>query len=74
MRAPPEGQRRRTARLVLLAASLVLVVLFIAENFIVVEVRFFVSKTETRLAWALLTAAALGVAAGFLLGRFRRRD
>jgi uncharacterized integral membrane protein len=69
----PKRQRRRAARLGALAVVLVLLVLFVAENFLTVEVRFFVSKTETRLAWALLTAAALGLAVGFLLGRFRRR-
>jgi uncharacterized integral membrane protein len=55
------------------AIVLLLLVVFIAENFITVEVRFLFTKTETRLAYALLIAAALGFVAGYLLPRLRRR-
>lgn len=61
-----------TARLAILAIIAGALVLFIAMNFVTVEVRFFVAKVETRLAWALLVAAALGFVAGLLLPRIWR--
>ncbi len=77
MEDPRRGdwQRRWTPRLVAWAAVLVLLVVFVAENFEVVEVRLIFWRIETRLAWALLIAGLLGVAVGWLLPRlpFRRR-
>ncbi|HVL24902.1 MAG TPA: hypothetical protein VM450_12515 [Thermomicrobiales bacterium] len=58
-----------TFRLVVLATVLVLLVLFIAENFVVVEVRIITRQVEIRLAWALLIAAGLGIVLGLLLPR-----
>ena len=61
-----------TPRLVAWALALALLVLFVAENFEVVEVRLIVWRTEARLAWALLIAGALGFVLGLLLPRLRR--
>ena len=69
----PFRRRGWTIRLVALATALALVVLVIAENFVVVEVRLVTRAIETRLAWALLVAAGLGLVAGLLLPRPWRR-
>jgi uncharacterized integral membrane protein len=71
-RQDPEPGRDWTARLVALAVALALLVIFVAENFNIVEVRLLVVKTETRLAWALIIAGGLGFVAGLLLPRLRR--
>ena len=69
----PRGRGRGwTLRLVELATALALVVLLIAENFVVVEVRLLLWRTEARLAWALLLAGALGFVLGLLFPRLRR--
>ena len=62
-----------TLRLVVLALALALVVVLIAANFVVVEVRLVAWAVETRLAWALLASAAVGLAAGLVLPRPWRR-
>ena len=67
---PSEGNWR--ARLIGLAVIVVLLVVFIVENWLTVEVRFLFAKTETRLAWALIVAALLGYAAGWLTPKLRR--
>jgi uncharacterized integral membrane protein len=69
-RPGPDGITTR--RLIGVAVVLLLLVVFIAENFSVVEVRLFISRVETRLAWALLLAGALGFAGGWLAARVRR--
>ena len=56
-------------RLVALATALALVVLFVAENFVVVEIRLVTRQVEVRLAWAMLSASGLGLVAGLLLPR-----
>lgn len=61
-----------TLRLPLFALLLALSVIFVAENFVVVEVRFFFWRTDARLAWALLIAGALGFGLGLLTARLRR--
>jgi uncharacterized integral membrane protein len=61
-----------TLRLPLAALLLALSVIFVAENFVVVEVRFFIWRTDARLAWALLIAGALGFGLGLLTPRLRR--
>ena len=63
--------RRWTPRVVAWAAVLALLVLFVAENFVVVEVRLVLWRAEVRLAWALLLAGALGFLLGWLLPRLR---
>ena len=69
-----DGGRRRipTLRLVLWAIALGLLVLFIAENFLTVEVRLIVARIETRLAWALIIAAVLGFLTGYFWPHGRR--
>jgi len=62
-----------TPRLVTLAVALLLLALFVAENFEVVEVRLLVTERRTRLAWALLIAAALGFVCGMTTEKLRRR-
>jgi hypothetical protein len=71
----PEGKSRRswTLRLVFLAVALALLVAFVAENFSEVEVRLFITKERTRLAWALLIASGLGFVLGYVAARSRRR-
>ncbi|WBL37414.1 hypothetical protein O0235_07515 [Tepidiforma flava] len=59
-------------RLIIFAVVLLALVVFIAENWLTVQVRFLFAKTETRLAWALIVAAVLGYAAGWLTPKLRR--
>lgn len=69
------GEKRSgtwTARLVLAAVVVGILVLFIAENFVRVEVRLILVRVETRLAWSLLLAGLLGLIAGVLIPRLRR--
>ena len=54
-----------------LAVTLVLVVLIAGANFVLVEVRLLGLAFDTRLAWALLMAAALGFLAGVIFTRLR---
>jgi len=62
-----------TFRLVVAAIILATLVVFIAENFVVVEVRLIVWRTDIRLAWALLLASLLGFSLGLLVALIRRR-
>lgn len=63
---------RRLAVLVVVAVVLALLVLFVADNFVLVEIRLIVTRVEMRLAWALLIAALGGSIIGFVSGRFLR--
>jgi len=69
---PPWQTWRWPAILALIAIFLTLLTAFVAANFVVVEMRFLVFKLETRLAWSILLAAALGFSIGLLTGRLRR--
>lgn len=60
-------------RLVLGALISLILVLFIADNFVTVEVRLIFWSTQTRLAWALLIAGGLGFLAGLLVPSLTRR-
>ncbi len=62
----------RAVRALLVAGVLVGVVLFVAANFVLVEVRLFGLSFEVRLAWAVVLPAALAFAAGMLYARARR--
>ena len=50
-----------------------LLVLFIADNFVMVEIRVFTVHRPVRLAWALLLAFGAGLALGALAMRLWRR-
>ena len=69
---PPETSRFSRAQIVVWAIALAFLILFIAQNFITVEIRFVVARVETRLVWALLLSALLGFVLGLLLPRLRR--
>lgn len=71
---PIDRGRKWTYRLLIVAITLALVVLFIAENFVVVELRLVTGQVEMRLAWAVLIAGGLGVVIGLLLSRLWRRS
>jgi len=66
---PVKRRRQWTLRLVTLATVLALLTVFVAENFVVVELRFVTHRAEVRLAWAVLVAAVIGILAGLLLPR-----
>lgn len=68
-RAEPQ---RSTARFVVWAVALALLVIFIAQNFVLVEVRLLFWRVDIRLAYALLGAGVLGFVLGWLLPRLRR--
>lgn len=62
-----------TAVLVVCAAVSMLLVVFVAQNFIVVEVRLLRWEIDVRLAWALVLAGAIGFGIGVLAGRVTSR-
>jgi uncharacterized integral membrane protein len=63
---------RRLLGLVAAALLLALLTLFVADNFVLVEIRLVNLRIEARLAWALLVPTAAGLAIGYLAGRYRR--
>jgi len=63
---------RRLAWLVAAAAVSALLMLFVADNFVLIEVRFLNRGIQMRLAWAMLIPLALGSQFGWLWGRLRR--
>ncbi len=63
---------RRLVWLVGLAILLVLLIFFIAENFVLVEIRLIVTRVQVRLVWALVTAFLIGGVTGVLLASMRR--
>ncbi|MCL6645185.1 MAG: hypothetical protein K6U88_09480 [Dehalococcoidia bacterium] len=67
---PSDGKWR--ARLIGFAVVVILLIVFIVQNWLTVEVRFLFATTETWLAWALIVAALLGYAAGWLTPKLRR--
>jgi uncharacterized RDD family membrane protein YckC len=62
---------QRALRALAVACALVLVVTFVAGNFVLVDVRLWGLNVEMRLAWAVVIAGALGFAAGMLYSRSR---
>ena len=58
--------------LVVLAVLAALLMLFVADNFVLTEIRFFNRGIQVRLAWAMIIPLALGLSIGWLWGRFRR--
>lgn len=65
---------KRLLWLVGVAIFLALVVLFVADNFVLIEVRLLNLRIEMRLAWALLITFLLGTLSGLLLAWLLRRD
>lgn len=63
---------RRLLGLVVAAVLFSLLVLFVADNFVLIEIRLVNIRIQMRLAWALLIAVLVGLAIGFLAGRYRR--
>ncbi|MEA2322883.1 MAG: hypothetical protein QOD81_2733 [Solirubrobacteraceae bacterium] len=61
----------RALRALVVACLLVLIVGFVAANFVLVDLRLWGLNVETRLAWAAVVPAALGFAAGMLYARTR---
>jgi uncharacterized integral membrane protein len=49
-----------------------MLVFFIAENFVVVEVRLLTRHVELRLAWAVLLTGLLGILIGLVLPKLWR--
>jgi hypothetical protein len=72
MRSPITWSRALRATVV--ACGLVAVVLFVAANFVLVEVRLLGLSFEVRLAWAVVVPAALAFAGGLLYARARSAD
>jgi hypothetical protein len=64
----------RALRALGLAVVLLLVVMFVGENFVVVSVRLFRHTFPVRLAWVVAVPVLLAFAAGVLYGRSRERD
>ena len=64
----------RALRAVFVACGLVVVVLFVAANFVLVDVRLLGLRFEVRLAWAVVVPAALAFGGGLLYARLRRAD
>ena len=63
---------RMLLALVASAMFLGLLVLFVADNFVLIEVRLVVTRVQMRLAWALIVAFLAGVAFGVAISRLRR--
>ena len=59
----------RAVRALIVACALVVAVLFVAANFMLVEVRFLGLSFEARLAWVVVVPAALAFAGGLLYAR-----
>lgn len=63
---------RLLAWLVAAAVVLALLVLFIADNFVLIEVRLLATRVQVRLAWALLGAFLLGGLNALVFARLLR--
>lgn len=68
----PPRQWWRTSRAVIWAVVLTLLVVFVAQNYEDVEVRFLAWRFDFKLAWLVLAAVVLGAVLGWLLPRLRR--
>jgi len=63
---------RRLIWLVVAALVSALVMLFVADNFVLIDVRFFNRGIQMRLAWAMIIPLLAGALIGYLWGRLRR--
>jgi hypothetical protein len=64
----------RALRALVVACGLIVVVLFVAANFVLVKVRLLGLNFEARLAWTVVVPAALAFAGGLLYARVRNAD
>jgi uncharacterized integral membrane protein len=69
----PRPPFRLTMRLVLVAIILAADAIFVAQNYIDVELRFLAWDVDTHLSWMLVVALLPGIAIGLLLPRPWRR-
>jgi uncharacterized integral membrane protein len=67
-----EESQRSPARLVVWGVALVLLVIFIAQNYLLVELRILFWRVDIHLIYALIGAGVLGFLIGWLLPRLRR--
>jgi hypothetical protein len=63
---------RRLIGLVAAAALSLFIMLFVADNFVLIDVRLFDRGFQMRLAWAIIVPFLVGGALGYLAGRYRR--
>jgi len=56
--------------LVIAALLSILLVLFVLDNFVLIEIRLVNARIQMRLAWAVLISVLAGGALGFLAGRY----
>ena len=60
----------RLVGLVIAALLSILLVLFVLDNFVLIEIRLVNARIQMRLAWAVLISVLAGGALGFLAGRY----
>lgn len=63
---------RRLVWLMLAAVTLGTLVLFVADNFVLIEIRLLVTRVRIRLAWALTAAFLFGGVSALALARLWR--
>jgi hypothetical protein len=63
---------RRLVWLVAVAVVSTLVMFFVADNFVLTEIRFFNRGIQVRLAWVMIIPLLAGGSIGYLWGRLRR--
>jgi len=64
---------RRVAALVGVAVFMAACVFFVADNFVLIDVRFFTFFVQMRLAWLVLITFLVGVGSGVVLSWLWRR-
>ncbi|HZU79986.1 MAG TPA: lipopolysaccharide assembly protein LapA domain-containing protein [Acidimicrobiales bacterium] len=70
--APPRDLRR-TTRIVGALVVLALVIVFVVQNTQTVPVHYFTGTGHPRFIWVVVGCLLVGVVAGMILGRMRRR-
>jgi uncharacterized integral membrane protein len=69
---PPRPPFRLTMRFVLVAIILAADAIFVAQNYVDIELRFLALDVDTHLSWMLVVALLPGIAIGLLLPRPRQ--
>lgn len=62
----------RLVGLVVTAFLSILLVLFVLDNFVLIEIRLGNARIQMRLAWAIIISVLGGLGLGFLAGRYLR--